>query len=86
MAREQRRLMREQEERRIEDEYDERQPELRNTVRNLLAEAYPDADNQDPFLLDGNERDGIGFRVGDEIFDDYGEPYNNDEIPIEDDD
>jgi len=29
--------MREREERRLEEEYDERQPELRNTMRNLLA-------------------------------------------------
>ena len=88
LAREQRRLMREREERRLEDEYEERQPELRNTMRNLLAEAYPDVDQQDPFLLDGNERDGVGFRVGDDIFDDYGDHFNNnadEEIPIEDD-
>jgi len=78
--------MREQEEQRLEVEYEERQPELRNTVRNLLEEAYPDVNQQDPFLLDGNERDGVDFRVGDEIFDDFGEPYNNDEIPIEEDD
>ena len=80
--------MREREERRLEDEYEERQPELRNTMRNLLAEAYPDVDQQDPFLLDGNERDGVGFRVGDDIFDDYGDHFNNnadEEIPIEDD-
>ena len=80
--------MREREEQRLEEEYEDRQPELRNTMRNLLAQAYPNVDQQDPFLLDGNDRDGVGFRVGDEIFDDFGDRDQNqgdDEIPIEDD-
>ena len=78
--------MREREEIRLQDEYEERQPELRNTVRNLLADAYPDVDNQDPFLLNGNDHDALGYRVGDEIIDDFGEQRDDEEIPIEDDD
>jgi len=65
--------MREREEIRLQEEYEERQPELRNTVRNLLADAYPDVDNQDPFLLNGNDHDPLGYRAGDDIFDDFGD-------------
>lgn len=70
---------------RNQEEYEERQPERRNTLRNLLNEAYPEADNQDPFLLNGNDHEALGYRVGDEIFDDFGEERDDEEIPIEDD-
>jgi hypothetical protein len=50
-----------------------------------LQNAYPDVDDQDPFLLDGNDNDGIGFRMGDDIFDDFNDRNDDDQIPIETD-
>lgn len=89
LAREQRRILRQREEMRVAQEYQDRQPEIRNTVRELMNQAYPDADQQDPFLLNGNDHFDNDYRVGDDIFDDYGrqgiEDDEEGEFPIEED-